>query len=109
MTMAVSPTVRLPAEMDATDKERLGGPTVAATAFTAAAFVLLGLSAAQTPAPADKEQIARGHKQFQQSCGFCNGADATGALGDPQALLCALAIGDIDEKPGEAHRFVVRI
>jgi cytochrome c oxidase cbb3-type subunit 3 len=32
---------------------------------------------AETPEPA----IERGHKQFEQACGFCHGPDATGARG----------------------------
>jgi cytochrome c oxidase cbb3-type subunit 3 len=58
------------------------------------AIVVFRVSAAQTPAPPDKEQIVRGHKSFQQACGFCHGADATGARG-PDLVRSALVAHDV--------------
>jgi hypothetical protein len=37
------------------------------------------------------------------------GADAARRLGDAQPLLGALALGDVDQQPGETHRVVVGI
>lgn len=58
------------------------------------ASLTFGISAAQSPSPAEKDQIARGHKQFQQSCGFCHGADATGARG-PDLVRSPLVAHDL--------------
>src|ERR1700694_6316043 len=52
----------------------------------AAIFFLLGLwnSAAWSQAVSQDPAVERGHKQFEQACGFCHGPDATGARGpDP--------------------------
>jgi cytochrome c oxidase cbb3-type subunit 3 len=48
-----------------------------------ALFSFLGPSnlAARPQADAQDPAVERGHKQFEQSCGFCHGADATGARG----------------------------
>ncbi len=43
-----------------------------------------------TPDPA----VERGHKQFGQACGFCHGADATGARG-PDLLRSTLVAHDV--------------
>lgn len=45
---------------------------------------------AETPDPA----IERGHKQFEQACGFCHGADATGARG-PDLVRSTLVAHDV--------------
>ena len=45
---------------------------------------------AETPDPA----IERGHKQFEQACGFCHGPDATGARG-PDLLRSPLVAHDV--------------
>jgi cytochrome c oxidase cbb3-type subunit III len=45
---------------------------------------------AETPDPA----IERGHKQFGQACGFCHGADATGARG-PDLVRSTLVAHDV--------------
>jgi cytochrome c oxidase cbb3-type subunit 3 len=65
-------------------------------------------SRAQAPAPAPTpEQLAaieRGQKQFQQSCGFCHGSDATGARG-PDLVRSALVAHDVrGELIGEVIR-----
>src|SRR5215472_378261 len=67
-----------------------------------------GYSRAQGPAPAPTpEQLAaveRGQKQFQQSCGFCHGSDATGARG-PDLVRSALVAHDLKgELIGEVIR-----
>jgi cytochrome c oxidase cbb3-type subunit III len=69
---------------------------LSATFFAVATLAALssGIFAAQNPAPSDKEQIARGHKQFQQSCGFCHGPDATGARG-PDLVRSPLVAHDV--------------
>ena len=62
------------------------------------AFVLvIGLknSAAMAQADADDKAAAeRGRKQFEQSCGFCHGADATGARG-PDLVRSPLVAHDV--------------
>jgi cytochrome c oxidase cbb3-type subunit III len=40
-------------------------------------------------------QTERGHKQFQQACGFCHGADATGARG-PDLVRSPLVAHDVN-------------
>jgi len=42
----------------------------------------------------DPAASERGHRQFQQSCGFCHGADATGARG-PDLLRSPLVAHDV--------------
>jgi len=49
---------------------------------------------AQRPAP-QTAQIERGHKQFQQACGFCHGVDATGARG-PDLVRSELVAHDVN-------------
>ena len=44
----------------------------------------------ETPDPA----IERGHKQFEQACGFCHGSDATGARG-PDLVRSPLVAHDV--------------
>ena len=59
--------------------------------------LLIGLqnSAAKQQADADGNAVAeRGRKQFAQSCGFCHGADATGARG-PDLLRSPLVAHDV--------------
>lgn len=63
-----------------------------------AAFALvigLKISAAKPQADADDKTAAeRGRKQFEQSCGFCHGADATGARG-PDLVRSPLVAHDL--------------
>jgi cytochrome c oxidase cbb3-type subunit 3 len=47
---------------------------------------------AQSPPP---DVIARGQKEFQQSCGFCHGPDATGARG-PDLVRSAVVAHDVE-------------
>lgn len=67
-------------------------------------FVLLSPAAsAQQESPPDPA-IERGHKLFQQSCGFCHGADATGARG-PDLVRSPLVAHDLKgDKIGEVIR-----
>jgi cytochrome c oxidase cbb3-type subunit 3 len=76
------------------------------TNLVAVSILLLvaGGARAQTPVEATKEQIAQGHKQFQQSCGFCHGADATGARG-PDLVRSPLVAHDVK---GELIGAVIR-
>src|SRR5262249_25096665 len=56
--------------------------------------VSLWTAEAQQPA-SQTSQIERGHKQFQQACGFCHGADATGARG-PDLVRSELVAHDVN-------------
>jgi len=48
--------------------------------------------------------VERGHKQFEQSCGFCHGPDATGARG-PDLVRSPLVAHDVKgDKIGEVIR-----
>jgi cytochrome c oxidase cbb3-type subunit III len=51
-------------------------------------------SAARSQTNARDEASERGQKQFQQSCGFCHGADATGARG-PDLVRSPLVAHDV--------------
>jgi cytochrome c oxidase cbb3-type subunit 3 len=63
------------------------------------------IPAAQNSVPSDKEQIARGHKTFQQACGFCHGVDATGARG-PDLVRSPLVAHDVK---GDLISAVIRL
>lgn len=52
------------------------------------------ISAAQAPAADDAGAAERGRKQFEQSCGFCHGADGTGARG-PDLVRSPLVAHDV--------------
>src|SRR5690348_2588334 len=62
----------------------------------AAIFFFFGLwnSAAWPQAVPPDPAIERGRKQFEQSCGFCHGADATGARG-PDLVRSPLVAHDV--------------
>jgi len=61
-------------------------------------------SAAWPQAVSQDPAIERGHKQFQQSCGFCHGPDATGARG-PDLVRSPLVAHDVKgDKIGEVIR-----
>jgi cytochrome c oxidase cbb3-type subunit 3 len=71
---------------------------VAMVATLLAAFVFL-IAVANSPAlPQQTETvdpaIERGHKQFEQACGFCHGPDATGARG-PDLVRSPLVAHDV--------------
>jgi cytochrome c oxidase cbb3-type subunit 3 len=76
------------------------------TLFCLPVLFLLGLGnsrawpQSETPDPA----IERGHKTFQQSCGFCHGPDATGARA-PDLVRSPLVAHDVKgDKIGEVIR-----
>lgn len=72
-----------------------------------ALVLLIGLenSVAKPQADADDKTAAqRGRKQFEQSCGFCHGADATGARG-PDLVRSPLVAHDLK---GNEIRPVIR-
>ena len=85
------------------------GPLAKGAILCAAIFFSFGLwnSAAWPQAPQAVSQdpaIERGHKQFQQSCGFCHGPDATGARG-PDLVRSPLVAHDVKgDKIGEIIR-----
>src|SRR2546430_1992490 len=85
------------------------GPLVKGAILCAAIFLFFGLwnSAAWPQAPQAAPQdpaIERGHKRVQQSCGFCHGADATGARG-PDLVRSPLVAHDVKgDKIGEVIR-----
>ena len=69
-----------------------GGRLGRAATLIAAAAVFAPVVVAQSPR---REVIERGHQQFQQSCGFCHGADATGARG-PDLVRSPLVAHDVN-------------
>src|SRR5271163_4335930 len=64
---------------------------VAAALLFAAATNSPAQQQSATPDPA----VERGHKQFEQSCGFCHGPDATGARG-PDLVRSPLVAHDVN-------------
>jgi cytochrome c oxidase cbb3-type subunit 3 len=62
----------------------------------AAGASFLGLSslAARPQANVQDPAVERGHKQFEQTCGFCHGPDATGARG-PDLVRSPLVAHDV--------------
>jgi cytochrome c oxidase cbb3-type subunit III len=60
--------------------------------------------ALQRPSPEAAAAIERGRKQFGDSCGFCHGADATGARG-PDLVRSPLVAHDVNgDKIGDVIR-----
>jgi len=57
-------------------------------------FAAMANSWALPQAAAPDPAIERGHKQFEQSCAFCHGADATGARG-PDLVRSPLVAHDV--------------
>src|SRR5215510_9874300 len=71
-------------------------------------FFCLGNSVARSQAaqdsPAKDPAVERGRKQFAESCGFCHGADATGARG-PDLVRSPLVAHDVKgDQIGEVIR-----
>jgi cytochrome c oxidase cbb3-type subunit III len=63
--------------------------------FVRAAFLIVAANTAAWPqAEPQDPAIERGHKQFEQACGFCHGPDATGARG-PDLVRSALVAHDV--------------
>ena len=89
-------------------KNRLAwrGPLAKGSILCAAIFFFFGLwnSVAWPQAVSQDPAVERGHKQFQQSCGFCHGPDATGARG-PDLVRSPLVAHDVKgDKIGEVIR-----
>lgn len=82
------------------------GPVAKSAGFGATILFLVaaGNSSAWSQAVSPDPAIERGHKQFQQACGFCHGPDATGARG-PDLVRSALVAHDVKgDKIGEVIR-----
>jgi cytochrome c oxidase cbb3-type subunit III len=82
------------------------GQITKAVILCAAIFFSFGLwnSVAWPQAVSQDPAVERGHKQFQQSCGFCHGPDATGARG-PDLVRSPLVAHDVKgDKIGEVMR-----
>jgi cytochrome c oxidase cbb3-type subunit 3 len=85
----------------------LGRLATPSTVLCAALLILATLSnsTAQPPQGAPQDPaVERGHKQFQQACGFCHGPDATGSRG-PDLVRSPLVAHDVKgDKIGEVIR-----
>ncbi len=83
----------------------LGQPAKSAVLCSAIFFLIgLGNSTAWPQIAPPDPAIERGHKQFEQSCGFCHGPDATGARG-PDLVRSPLVAHDVKgDKIGEVIR-----
>ncbi len=82
------------------------GKLVKVAILCAAIFFFLGLrnSAAWSQAVSQDPAVERGHKQFEQACGFCHGPDATGTRG-PDLVRSPLVAHDVKgDKIGEVIR-----
>ncbi len=82
------------------------GQLAKAAILYAAILFFFGLwnSAAWPQAVSQDPAVERGHKQFQQSCGFCHGPDATGARG-PDLVRSPLVAHDVKgDQIGEVIR-----
>src|SRR6266581_5559988 len=92
-------------------KMRWNGPSwqthLARSAIYCAAIIfLLGLwnSTAWPQSVSQDPAVERGHKQFEQACGFCHGPEATGARG-PDLVRSPLVAHDVKgDKLGEIIR-----
>jgi cytochrome c oxidase cbb3-type subunit III len=74
----------------------MGKLTRTVIARTVLLLLVAAASAATQDLPSSHEaQVERGRKQFQQACGFCHGADATGARG-PDLVRSALVAHDVN-------------
>jgi cytochrome c oxidase cbb3-type subunit 3 len=69
---------------------------VIATLLTAVVFLIAiaNSAARQQQSETPDRAIENGHKQFEQSCGFCHGPDATGARG-PDLIRSPLVAHDV--------------
>src|SRR5882762_3201374 len=82
------------------------GNLAKAAILCAAIFFFLGLrnSAAWSQIVSQDPAVERGHKQFEQGCGFCHGPDAIGARG-PDLVRSPLVAHDVKgDKIGEVVR-----
>src|SRR5713226_2106389 len=80
-----------------TNRPAWRGRLVKAAILCAAILFFFGLwnSAAWPQAVSQDPAVERGHKQFQQSCGFCHGPDATGARG-PDLVRSVVVAHDVN-------------
>src|SRR2546423_6259096 len=62
--------------------------------WSGANYAAWAQAAPQPPAPTPAAAIESGRKRFEQSCGFCHGADATGARG-PDLVRSSLVAHDV--------------
>ncbi len=69
------------------------GKSLLLPALIVSVVAIANASASAQAAPQDAA-IDRGHKQFEQSCAFCHGADATGARG-PDLVRSPLVAHDV--------------
>src|SRR6267154_2608760 len=79
---------------------------IKALIFSASILLLIAPWNSAAPAQSKPPDPAneRGHKQFEQSCGFCHGSDATGARG-PDLVRSPLVAHDVKgDKIGEIIR-----
>ncbi len=68
---------------------------ISLTLIIAALFLLAVFNSPASPqADSPDPAIERGHKQFEQACGFCHGPDATGARG-PDLVRSPLVAHDV--------------
>ena len=79
-----------------TNRPAWRGRLVKAAILCAAILFFFGLwnSAAWPQAVSQDPAVERGHKQFEQVCGFCHGSDATGARG-PDLVRSPLVAHDV--------------
>ncbi|HEV2425832.1 MAG TPA: c-type cytochrome [Terriglobia bacterium] len=70
---------------------------IAAGIISGIVALMLGPAAASAQAqpPPDASQVQHGSRQFQQSCAFCHGPDATGGRG-PDLIRSALVAHDVN-------------
>src|SRR5271169_4386062 len=69
---------------------------MAATLLVAVVFLIAVANSPALPQQTETADpaIERGHKQFEQACGFCHGPDATGARG-PDLVRSPLVAHDV--------------
>jgi cytochrome c oxidase cbb3-type subunit 3 len=93
--------------MDEQNFSRVSGKTITnwlATSVIAFGLLALWVAAARSQTDSNDAAAQRGRKQFQQSCGFCHGQDATGARG-PDLVRSPLVAHD---KKGDLIGEVIR-
>lgn len=74
------------------DRAREARRSTGIAVMMACAAACVSLGWAQS---ASQGQVDRGHKQFEQSCGFCHGPDATGARG-PDLVRSKVVADDVN-------------
>jgi cytochrome c oxidase cbb3-type subunit III len=85
-----------------TSQSQLAKPVLLCSTFVF--LFALGSTPASPQSDTPDPAVERGHKTFQQSCGFCHGPDATGARG-PDLVRSPLVAHDVKgDKIGEVIR-----